>query len=186
MVPGDEAAHHPHVAGGAFELGLRGFQVAAGGFDIFLCAGYVCGYGADLGFAFLLGGGNLLTQSLVGSRLLLADRFSAALGVGEFGLGHTDFLGGNVDLSLEIGNAGIGLLELSRKNFVLLFGLGKLLLHPGPDRISSVSEHSEPGDQQTKQHQNPARGSQILVVIRFLGARHIRRNAHSPSSGKAS
>ncbi len=55
---------------------------------------------------------NCEASFFVGGHLVLADRFGAAPGFGEFRLGDADFLLGNFDMALQVGEARIGLVEL--------------------------------------------------------------------------
>src|SRR5208283_2869651 len=86
VVASNQSAHHPHVAGGAIELGFGCLQVGLGGFDIFFRAGYVGGDRADLGLALFLRFRNRRRQFLVRSSLLFADGFRTAASFGQFGL----------------------------------------------------------------------------------------------------
>src|SRR5271165_199886 len=168
LIVGNQAAHHAHVPGGAVKFCFGGFQVSAGGFNIFLRAGYVGGYSADLGLAFLLSFGNLLSQFLVGGELVLADGFGAALGFGNFGLGHSDFLGSDVELTLDIGEAGVGLFQLGTEDFVLVLGLAELLLQTSLDGMTCIGEQTESDKEDGKQNGNPARSPEVVIVIGFL------------------
>ncbi len=181
-IAGDEAAHHVHVAHGAGHFGFRGFQIVFGSFDVFFRAADFAGHGSQFFLVFLLRLRELRGEFLVGGLLLLADGFGAALGLGDFRLGHADFLLGDLEVAFHVGEARIGLIELRGENFILVLLPGKILAQPGLRGIAGVAENGQSGDDHAKQNRDPARRARRFVVIGLLRTRYVWRNAHSPSS----
>ena len=116
-------------------------KIGPGVVDILLGAAHFGGDFANLFVAFLLHLGQLRSQLLIGGDLIVANRFGAAAGFGELGLRHADFLLGNLDIALQIGEAGIGLVELSAEQLVLILGLGEVGLELCLRGMAHVSKH---------------------------------------------
>ena len=89
-------------------------------------------------------------EFLVGGLLLLANGFGAALGLGNFRLGHADFLLGDLEVAFQVGEARVGLIELRGENFVLVLLLGKILAQPGLRGIADVAKNGQSGDHHAK------------------------------------
>src|SRR6266481_1942028 len=178
----DEAAHDVHVAQAALEFAFGSFQIGFCSLDVFFGAADLGSHRADFFLVFLLSLRELRGEFLVRRLLLLADGFGAALGLRELGLRQADFLCGEFHLALQIGDARVRLVELGDENLVLILLLGEILAHPRLRGIAGDAQHGQRGNHDAEQHGDPPRRTGGFVLIRFLRARYVWRNAHSPSS----
>ena len=180
-VVSDQAAHHAHVAGGAFELALGCLQICLGGVNILLGAAQIRGHFTDLLRALLLHGSQLRGQLLIGCDLLLLDSLCAAARLGQFCLREAYFLLSDFDVPLQVREARIGLLQLGAQYSVLIVRFAQVGLQLRLRGMAQVAQSQHRDDQHPEQHRDPSRRAGVFVMIRLLWSRYVRRNAHSPS-----
>ena len=136
----DEPAHHAHVAHSVLEFSFRGFQVAARVGQVFLRRADFSCHRSDLLLALLFHLAQLAGQPLIGSLLLLADGFGAAVGLRHLGAGHAQLLLRHFQMPLQVGQARVGLLQLRGYEPVLVRRLRERLLQTGVRRVADVSQ----------------------------------------------
>src|ERR1700722_17453929 len=178
----DQATHHAHVARGPFKFPFGGLQVCSGAFNILFSTTYFGSHGKDFLIAFLFDLSKLGSQLLIRSLLILTNGFGAAARLRQLGAGHTDFLLGNFQVALKVGQSRVSLLQLRGQDFVLLLLMRQVLLQPRLLRMPHVGKNRQPGEEHYKQYGDPAGRAWTLVVIGFLWAWYVWRNTHSASS----
>src|SRR6202030_1378358 len=175
----NQAAHHAHVAGGPFKFAFGGLQVCSGAFNILFSATYFGSHGKDFLLAFLFDLSKLGSQLLIRSLLILTNGFGTAARLRQLGAGHTDFLLGDFQVALEVGQSRVSLLQLRGQDFVLLLLMRQVLLQPRLLRMPHVGKNRQPGEEHYKQYGDPAGRAWTLVVVGFLWAWYVWRNTHS-------